>query len=710
MFVRKLLSAFLAFLLLVSVLTVAGAEDFVQIPEDQWISPEEMNDASQTLYYKGGVVSRGYLKGANAAAQGPLLEMAYVTSVTPYILLNTATHWDVTISGGTPPYTCQAKVAYQGDLSLDPFGDPWSVPDRFTLSDTSFDYTFKKAGRYFWEFKVVDNAGQCITFQTRIFETYTPADEINENTVAGKVNSIIASEIDDSMSDYARALALHDWLIYNADYSYAHSDAAGVLLHGGGVCDSYARAYLMLCTAAGLECMYVSGTAGQEPDPDDWGNHGWNLVKLNGTWYHVDCTWDDPVPGGYENHKYFCVDDETISADHRWNRPDDVFDDHGMLVPDAEGGSYEGTETELGDYDFTFTSMAEYDQKLEEMIAAGEYRKQIVGKYIGSEETSDVWTLFTQWRSEKHVDLVARKLVTGSGCSCYGPLFTLNLSWASPVSYLRIIETEARIEIGEEYTLYSELASPNEDVYTWSSSDSSVATVEGCYAADSGPYSIITGCSQGTATVTATSPDGITDSLTVYVLPAYVPDFSLTFTEQADGSILLDWNSIPGATGYQVMRTCGGSASCIAEVDQSTAALTAAQLPGNVVQEVYVLALRVIDDQQLVSYQSGKLSYGTLTLSFSSRLPGSIQTIADSAFAGDSALTSLYIPDGAKSIGSSAFRGCSSMTAVRLPASMSSIAADAFANSGLQYAQLVEGSYADTWFASHMPDITIVYE
>ena len=35
MFVRKLLSAFLAFLLLVSVLTVAGAEDFVQIPEDQ---------------------------------------------------------------------------------------------------------------------------------------------------------------------------------------------------------------------------------------------------------------------------------------------------------------------------------------------------------------------------------------------------------------------------------------------------------------------------------------------------------------------------------------------------------------------------------------------------------------------------------------------------------------------------------------------------
>ncbi|MBQ3042116.1 MAG: leucine-rich repeat protein, partial [Clostridia bacterium] len=35
------------------------------------------------------------------------------------------------------------------------------------------------------------------------------------------------------------------------------------------------------------------------------------------------------------------------------------------------------------------------------------------------------------------------------------------------------------------------------------------------------------------------------------------------------------------------------------------------QRPGNVVQEVYVLAIRVIDDQQLVSYQSGKLSYGT---------------------------------------------------------------------------------------------------
>ncbi len=44
--------------------------------------------------------------------------------------------------------------------------------------------------------------------------------------------------------------------------------------------------------------------------------HGWNLVKINGNWYHVDVTWDDPVPDtpGRVNHTYFMLSDQAIST------------------------------------------------------------------------------------------------------------------------------------------------------------------------------------------------------------------------------------------------------------------------------------------------------------------------------------------------------------------------------------------------------------
>ncbi len=139
--------------------------------------------------------------------------------------------------------------------------------------------------------------------------------------VMSKVSEIVKSCVKSGMSDYEKALTLHDYLVDNASYdeTYSNYHAEGVLLQGSGVCQSYAVAYSLLLDKAGIRNDF------------DWGtDHIWNLVQMDGEWYHVDATWDDPT-GGYTfpvtssiAHEFFGLPDEaihTIRSHEGRNRP-----------------------------------------------------------------------------------------------------------------------------------------------------------------------------------------------------------------------------------------------------------------------------------------------------------------------------------------------------------------------------------------------------
>lgn len=119
----------------------------------------------------------------------------------------------------------------------------------------------------------------------------------------------------DETDEYAVALWFHDWLIYNAnyDYTYTEYDTDGVVLKGTGTCQSYSYAFSELLDRMNIENMFIVSYEM---------NHMWNLVKLNGCWCHVDCTWDDPNEGGLENHSYFGLTDTLMGKDHTWIRED----------------------------------------------------------------------------------------------------------------------------------------------------------------------------------------------------------------------------------------------------------------------------------------------------------------------------------------------------------------------------------------------------
>ncbi|MBR3763282.1 MAG: leucine-rich repeat protein [Clostridia bacterium] len=133
-------------------------------------------------------------------------------------------------------------------------------------------------------------------------------------------------------SSYDKALALHDWLVENTAYdlSYTHYGSEGVLFHGAGVCNAYTLTYSRLLSAVGIQNQTVTGVA-MDKNSGSSGSHAWTLVLLDGHWYHVDTTWDDPLPDGRERHTYFCLTDEEMARDHSWDT---------SAYPDANGTSY----------------------------------------------------------------------------------------------------------------------------------------------------------------------------------------------------------------------------------------------------------------------------------------------------------------------------------------------------------------------------------
>ena len=172
-----------------------------------------------------------------------------------------------------------------------------------------------------------------------------PEDRVEAQRLLQVVYRVLKENVSSTMTEYQKELALHDYLVEHCEYSNGSPDndnefrAYGALVEGQAVCNGYAEAMALLLSCAGVENQYVVGTADNEGrggsssdgDTEHKENHAWNLVKVNGLWYHLDTTWDDPV-GEQEvlSHAYFNMSDALMERDHTWdhekyNKCDDMY-------------------------------------------------------------------------------------------------------------------------------------------------------------------------------------------------------------------------------------------------------------------------------------------------------------------------------------------------------------------------------------------------
>lgn len=141
-----------------------------------------------------------------------------------------------------------------------------------------------------------------------------------QNSTVKNILSLMPSDL----SRYEMVRFFNKYLTENNGYNSLYPDepksahkAITALLGKSGeegpVCDSYARAFKILCNAVNIPCAYVSGNA-------DGTSHAWNMVQMeDGKWYAVDVTWNDPiVPGvtdkisGYENEGCLLIGSDTV--------------------------------------------------------------------------------------------------------------------------------------------------------------------------------------------------------------------------------------------------------------------------------------------------------------------------------------------------------------------------------------------------------------
>ncbi len=183
--------------------------------------------------------------------------------------------------------------------------------------------------------------------------------------------------ITDGMSDYEKELAVYKWMCENIgfdDGSLAvipdENDAVvdnphGVLQNHKAVCVGYATTFRLFMQMMDIDCMVVH---------DSYLSHTWDLVKLDGEWYHTDVYSDADSKG---NFSHFNLDDNSMINMQEWNT--DFF-------PAAEG------------YRYNYAYMNRVECKdiysiPEQVRAAIDAKTSVVSLDMGTEISADTYTV-----------------------------------------------------------------------------------------------------------------------------------------------------------------------------------------------------------------------------------------------------------------------------------------------------------------------------
>lgn len=135
---------------------------------------------------------------------------------------------------------------------------------------------------FYREHTYIDENTETITLNMRMGYHTTLKQEKKVDTM---IKSVLKSLKLEGKSDYTKVKAIHDYIIKRVSYDFTLEkySAYNALIDKSSVCQGYASLAYRMFTEAGIKCRIIGADS-----------HLWNIVKVDGKWYNIDLTWDDP--------------------------------------------------------------------------------------------------------------------------------------------------------------------------------------------------------------------------------------------------------------------------------------------------------------------------------------------------------------------------------------------------------------------------------
>lgn len=220
-------------------------------------------------------------------------------------------------------------------------------PDIFYLDVTKMYINIEKITKITGtRYNVYIDCGNEICYLTEGF--YSKEDvEKYEKQISQIKNQIIAQL--EGKDDYTKIKLVHDYLIDSIEYDDTLMrgniyDIYGALVNKICVCEGYAKSFQYIMQDVGIETAIIIGTGTNSKKETE--SHAWNYVKLNGNWYAIDVTWDDPIITGggkltnKSRYEYFLKGSNTMNKNHY---PSGKFTEDGKI--------FEYPELSIEDYE-----------------------------------------------------------------------------------------------------------------------------------------------------------------------------------------------------------------------------------------------------------------------------------------------------------------------------------------------------------------------
>lgn len=177
------------------------------------------------------------------------------------------------------------------------YKDGVTVEDNRDGSDVRLDIDIsavdpKTEGKYPVIYTATDSTGLTTVIEATFTFEYTKEDALHHQ-IDQLTQPIIDKIIKDGMTEREKAKAIYNWVrnsigyVGYSDKSNLYQGALDGLRTRRGDCFTYAAVSKVLLTAAGIENVDIERKySPRRPN----GHHYWNMVKIDGNWYHFDTT------------------------------------------------------------------------------------------------------------------------------------------------------------------------------------------------------------------------------------------------------------------------------------------------------------------------------------------------------------------------------------------------------------------------------------